>query len=254
MRPCAWGVVLLLLAANSLFVVVSKGYSQSNELVMIGLGLGQVGGLAAIVFAASWPHWGWRLAGCFAGAAATGLFLVGAGGPSTSTVQLFFFMSIFLLHAVMTLLLIALWILFAKWSGVTNSSASTVPRFRVLHLLVASVAVAVTSAVVKVALPEWSDAELLRIFAIIFESALLALAAFALFGKPPFRWIYVATLVGFGVLLAIVTVEVEDYFDKWSQVWFINAIEIAILLLVLVVPRLDRYAMKISWTRRDDVS
>lgn len=154
---------------------------------------------------------------------------------------MFFVMSIFLVYTTLALGAILAWNVLlglAATRGSDNRAAA--PRFQVRHLLIASVVVAVLAAIVKVALPGWSEAKLVRIFVLLIESALLSLAAYVLVGKPPFRAGRLATLVAVGAVLAAVSFRLDDYFGSWTQLLYVNAIQIAVLYAVLVVARQDK--------------
>lgn len=237
-KPIACSVVLLLLLAN-LAAANLRGFWPWREILTLGLLLGQLGALAAWAFLAVRPHWAYRVATCYAAAAAS--TLVVDTSIAWNPTRMFFVMSIFLVYTTLTLGVILMWnVLLGLATSRGSDERAAAPRFQVRHLLIASVVVAVLSAIVKIALPGWDDAKLVRIFALLIESTLLSLAAYALVGKPPFRWSRLATLVAVGAVLAAAAFRLDDYFKTWSQLLYLNAIQIAVLYAVLVVARRDK--------------
>jgi len=238
----------VLLLAN-LAVANQRGFSPWREILTLGLVFGQLGGLSAWAFVATRPSWAYRVAACYVVATAS-VWIIDTDALSNTT-RMVFLVSIFLLYVTMALGIILAWnVAVGLASSRSSGQRAAAPRFQVRHLLIASVVVAVLSAIAKVALPGWVDAKLVRIFALLVESALLSLAAYVLVGKPAFRWSRLAMLVAVGVVLAAGAYWVDDYFRSWSHILSLNAIEIAVLVAVLVVSRLDRYSLQVSFAPR----
>ena len=145
----------------------------------------------------------------------------------------------FLSISLLTMGGLACWHLLKRWRR-PSSTASPALQFRVAHLLLAMLLVALLGALIKVALPALTAGGDLQEFVTVFaQVTLLALAAGIFFSEKIHLVVGVACVVVTGFLLTIIT-GIAAGEEVIGLLLFFNAIQVAVYFVAVGLPRFDR--------------